>query len=523
MPLQEISNTVRHANTQPDKQSGKATDAAVKKDGKKNRGAKVSAEVAPLPQVLKDDRVVSASTLSQDDPKPADHDEFFEQASSGDGLNTSWSCHLCNVHNMADKDEHALSTMHKSRVSSIRANDTTGTNLCFLVPQYSKERGFKLCPYSWTCRLSTTSALGQGRSSLAGLSEAFHQAAAFADASESDIEPKDEEETGKDTDFSKEIDRFSLVRQNEEDNDWTCSLCGIPNLQDHSVKQHCLGKKHTGAFQKLQSPPSLEEEDSIDKKEKAKAERLDYDNEIRKLAVEDERFSFVRLGVEALSWSCGLCNANCLQAKDIKPHCLGKKHAIAFEAWQMIGRSVSLIEEEVAASVQDEEPLKTSTPTATQRPSVDLIKETINEAEDEEEESHDSPLAGKGPEMYLEEFFASPVTKYEFFPVVDEKEESIGSDEDPTVAELLGEPYLNSTMEQDEMEQFSDKLGKEFDELCDAFMDQASLALKSGRKVLKIAIREEKTSQARQIIAIPEGQSSKARQCIADLAFCGTD
>jgi len=93
--------------------------------------------------------------------------------------------------------------------------------------------------------------------------------------------------------------------------------------------------------------------------------------------------------------------------------------------------------------------------------------------------------------MSLEEFFLAPPTLDNHIPVV-------SKEYDAMFAELMGESFVNNLNEYDDnLKVFSDKLSREFDGMCDVFLDQVRQASDQGK--------------------------AKARLCIAELAFSNFD
>lgn len=78
--------------------------------------------------------------------------EVMEKKSGPDGGASLWSCHLCNVHNIANCERHSSCLAHSNRSAFLENNRSH--LFYFLVPQYSKEHGFTMCPYVWTCRIT---------------------------------------------------------------------------------------------------------------------------------------------------------------------------------------------------------------------------------------------------------------------------------------------------------------------------------------------------------------------------------
>jgi len=410
MPLQEISNSAGLGIALPEQKGGQSIEDVItrKEERHESGGAEVrKATGAEGPQEYLVPLIGSATTTScHDEPKPYKGETFMEELPKEDGAST-WSCHLCNLHSIADADKHAISMMHKNRATCImtNANIPSSANLGFLVPQYSKERGFKLCPYSWTCRLRPA-AFSAGASVV------------VEETNQEDVDCKTESDGTPIVEM--EDQRLVFVSRNEEDSNWSCSLCGIQNLQDHSVKPHCFGKRHSAAYQKLQHPSSLKEDELQVEKEKIKQERLYYDSEVQKLGIEDERFSFVRLDVTVSSWCCSLCNIKGLQASDITPHCTGKRHTVAFEAMQMIQQDESLIKNNLSLVSGEELTLSTSTPKTALSAPVDRVKNDTNEAESNaasdmddtcnipiKEDSNESACTDFDCDVSLEAYFAS--------------------------------------------------------------------------------------------------------------------
>jgi len=94
---------------------------------------------------------------------------FLERSTVKDeGGSTLWSCHLCNVHQIAEIERHCHQhcSLHKYRASAILQTATLQTatflNSCaFPSLQHSNEWGFKIVPYLWTCRAVPTIAYPQ--------------------------------------------------------------------------------------------------------------------------------------------------------------------------------------------------------------------------------------------------------------------------------------------------------------------------------------------------------------------------
>ena len=409
MPLHEISNFAGFGIALPQQKGGQSIEDVItrKEERHESGGAEVrNATGADGPQEYLAPLHGSATTTScPDEPKPYKGEMFVEEIPKEDGA-SAWSCHLCNMHGIADADKHAISMMHKNRATCImtNANIPSSTNLGFLVPQYSKERGFKLCPYSWTCRLRPA-AFSVGASVV------------VEETNQEDVDCKRESDG---TPIVEMEDQWlAFVSRNEEDNNWTCSLCGIHNLQHHSVKSHCFGKRHSATYHELQFPSSSTEDELLVEKEKKQQERLCYDSEVQKLGIEDERFSFVRLDVTGLSWCCSLCDIKGLQTSDIKPHCRGKRHTVAFEAMRMIQQDESLIENDLSLVVGDEPTLSTSPPKTARSAPTDCVKNNINKAENKAasdtddtcnisiEDGNESAFTDLDCDVSLEAYFAS--------------------------------------------------------------------------------------------------------------------
>jgi hypothetical protein len=132
-----------------------------------------------------------------------------------------------------------------------------------------------------------------------------------------------------------QLERVAAVTRNEESECWSCSLCGIYNLQAHSVKNHCLGKKHKAAFDKTRQQPQLPSSSKGELgllKNQLLEVMVEHDKTIQEAARTDERYAFLNMVEENGSWSCSLCNVHELKVKDTDPHCIGKRHTAAFRA-----------------------------------------------------------------------------------------------------------------------------------------------------------------------------------------------
>jgi hypothetical protein len=127
-----------------------------------------------------------------------------------------------------------------------------------------------------------------------------------------------------------------FVTQNNDNIHWSCKLCGIFDLQEHSVKCHCLGRKHRLALEKaLRNSFSPPKPDFVCRSpRKVLEERLSFQMALDDAGRADARFVHIvynEASVTKSSWSCQLCNMHGLQMKDVEPHCLGKKHTTAFQ------------------------------------------------------------------------------------------------------------------------------------------------------------------------------------------------
>lgn len=132
-----------------------------------------------------------------------------------------------------------------------------------------------------------------------------------------------------------------FVSQNKDKVHWSCKLCGIFNLQEHSVKCHCLGRKHRLALEKaVRNSCSPPKPDFVSRSpRKILEERLSFQMALDDAARSDPRFVHIvynDASTTKSSWSCQLCNMTGLQMKDVEPHCLGKKHTTNFQKFSSL-------------------------------------------------------------------------------------------------------------------------------------------------------------------------------------------
>jgi hypothetical protein len=132
-----------------------------------------------------------------------------------------------------------------------------------------------------------------------------------------------------------------FVAQNKDKIHWSCKLCGIFNLQEHSVNCHCSGRKHRLALEKaLRNSFSPPKPDFVSRSpRKVLEERLSFQMALDDAARTDPRFVhivFTDTSTTKSSWSCQLCNMHGLQMKDVEPHCLGKKHTMSFQKFSSL-------------------------------------------------------------------------------------------------------------------------------------------------------------------------------------------
>lgn len=123
------------------------------------------------------------------------------------------------------------------------------------------------------------------------------------------------------------------VTQNENNSNWSCSLCGIANLQTHSIQGHCIGKKHMSLYDRQQGKCSPEKQ-AFNEGKLRNTDLLQYRIQLTELAQSDTRYSF--LSMLNNTWACVLCSVKDLPIKDVEPHILGKKHASAIKAHEII-------------------------------------------------------------------------------------------------------------------------------------------------------------------------------------------
>lgn len=146
------------------------------------------------------------------------------------------------------------------------------------------------------------------------------------------------------------LERSASLTRNKDSIHWSCSLCGISDLQAHSVKSHCLGKKHNANFdqtlQLLQLPPAPEKESLSASTSLEQA--LAFDNTLEEAARTDESYTFINLADENISWSCSMCKIQGLHMKDVVPHCMGKRHKASFRAQKELLLLVALPEKEAS-------------------------------------------------------------------------------------------------------------------------------------------------------------------------------
>lgn len=129
------------------------------------------------------------------------------------------------------------------------------------------------------------------------------------------------------------FERSAFATRNDDNEYWSCNLCGIYTLQAHSVKSHCLGKKHMKAFEIAHQPQiRLSPKQSTPSTEMKLKVKFAFDKSIQEAACVDKRFTFVSLVEAGSAWYCTLCKIKTLQVKDVKPHCLGKRHLTAYLA-----------------------------------------------------------------------------------------------------------------------------------------------------------------------------------------------
>jgi hypothetical protein len=123
--------------------------------------------------------------------------------------------------------------------------------------------------------------------------------------------------------------RFSSVTQNKSNDKWSCSLCGIYDLQNLSVKSHIVGKRHTAAFERVTK--KIFEESRSPILRKRRNDKQKFCRKIQDMALLDAKFTTIQFNdADQGSFVCTLCKIETLQIKDVEPHCLGKKHASAY-------------------------------------------------------------------------------------------------------------------------------------------------------------------------------------------------
>ena len=150
--------------------------------------------------------------------------------------------------------------------------------------------------------------------------------------------------------FDDDDDGTSIfVTKNKDNEYWSCQLCEIINLQGHSVDVHCNGKRHRQALERTIRRHQSSILSPIKcivvarSPRKVLEECLAFQISIDSTARTDPRFAYITYNPlesdfseeasSSLSWSCRLCTPmiHGLKMKDIEPHCLGKKHTIAFQ------------------------------------------------------------------------------------------------------------------------------------------------------------------------------------------------
>lgn len=154
----------------------------------------------------------------------------------------TWTCLLCNIHNISDRNTHVTSVAHINRKGAVGQRELGGY-LTFLSPQFNAEGCFAVCPYIWTtCRPLRSNGAGTRPSGIF----ATHTKNTAVQTSKARSQPPILSTTRPSTSPRPPL----LVGSNspsEANYSWSCGLCNVYGLKAQGYWSHCLGDQHIAA------------------------------------------------------------------------------------------------------------------------------------------------------------------------------------------------------------------------------------------------------------------------------------